>query len=288
MPGRSWSRGRRGRLHRPVLEVYDSVSGSRPLGLRAAEAAVAILLAAVAAGALWALPRLGRAAGAPAPCAGSPGRRWRWRPWSRSWSPSPRSRIRSARCETSTAFTELAPSRTARPASPAAGATATTTGASRSTSSRTSRCAGVGAGNYDRTYFLERRTTEDIRQPHSIELQTLGELASSAGPAGGLPGGDRAGFVRRRGGREDLRARGLAVAAGGASRLARAHERGLAASDPRGDRDRALLGRRAGGPMGRRGRTGAGKAGVAVVAVCGLAVLSARCSWAARRWPTAT
>ncbi len=35
---------------------------------------------------------------------------------------------------------------------------------------------GLGAGNYKRTYFRERRTTEDIRQPHSIELQTLAEL----------------------------------------------------------------------------------------------------------------
>ena len=34
---------------------------------------------------------------------------------------------------------------------------------------------GVGAGNFDRTYFLERRTKEDVRQAHSIELGTLGE-----------------------------------------------------------------------------------------------------------------
>jgi hypothetical protein len=34
---------------------------------------------------------------------------------------------------------------------------------------------GVGAGNFDRTYFLERRTNEDVRQAHSIELQALGE-----------------------------------------------------------------------------------------------------------------
>jgi O-antigen ligase len=34
---------------------------------------------------------------------------------------------------------------------------------------------GVGAGNFDRTYFLERRTSEDVRQAHSIELQTLGD-----------------------------------------------------------------------------------------------------------------
>ena len=77
---------------------------------------------------------------------------------------------------------------------------------------------GVGAGNYDRTYFLERRTTEDIRQAHSIELQTLGEL--------GLVGAALIltflvavgfGFARRaREARADMRARGLAVAAGGA------------------------------------------------------------------------
>ena len=76
---------------------------------------------------------------------------------------------------------------------------------------------GIGAGNFDRTYFLERRTTEDIRQPHSIELQTLGEL--------GIVGGAllavflvaiAVGFARRaREASDDPRARGLAVAAGG-------------------------------------------------------------------------
>ena len=39
---------------------------------------------------------------------------------------------------------------------------------------------GYGAGNYDRTYFLERESSEDVRQPHSIELQALAEL--------GIPG----------------------------------------------------------------------------------------------------
>lgn len=34
---------------------------------------------------------------------------------------------------------------------------------------------GIGAGNFTRTYFLERRTNEDVRQAHSIELQTLGD-----------------------------------------------------------------------------------------------------------------
>jgi tetratricopeptide (TPR) repeat protein len=35
---------------------------------------------------------------------------------------------------------------------------------------------GQGAGNYDRLYFTERRTSEDIRQPHSLPLQVLAEL----------------------------------------------------------------------------------------------------------------
>jgi UDP-GlcNAc:undecaprenyl-phosphate/decaprenyl-phosphate GlcNAc-1-phosphate transferase len=40
---------------------------------------------------------------------------------------------------------------------------------------------GVGAGNYPRGYYELRATTEDIEQPHSVELQSLAEL--------GLPGG---------------------------------------------------------------------------------------------------
>jgi Flp pilus assembly protein TadD len=39
---------------------------------------------------------------------------------------------------------------------------------------------GVGAGNYQRDYYQMRATTEDIEQPHSVELQSLAEL--------GLPG----------------------------------------------------------------------------------------------------
>ena len=35
---------------------------------------------------------------------------------------------------------------------------------------------GVGAGNYTVDYYRDRRTTEDITQPHSLELQTLAEL----------------------------------------------------------------------------------------------------------------
>jgi hypothetical protein len=35
---------------------------------------------------------------------------------------------------------------------------------------------GIGAGGYEVPYFRERMTAEDIRQPHSLELQTLSEL----------------------------------------------------------------------------------------------------------------
>ena len=76
---------------------------------------------------------------------------------------------------------------------------------------------GVGAGNYDTGYYLHRRTTEAITQPHSLELQTLAEL--------GLVGGVLlAAFlvavsvgVRRtaRAARDDLLARRVAVAASG-------------------------------------------------------------------------
>jgi UDP-GlcNAc:undecaprenyl-phosphate/decaprenyl-phosphate GlcNAc-1-phosphate transferase len=76
---------------------------------------------------------------------------------------------------------------------------------------------GVGAGNYDRTYFLERRTSEDIRQPHSIELQALGELGLVGGLAVGLfVVGVLAGFWRRtRASRDAPGGPVLAVAAGG-------------------------------------------------------------------------
>lgn len=76
---------------------------------------------------------------------------------------------------------------------------------------------GMGAGNYDRTYFLERRTSEDIRQPHSIELQTLAELGLVGGLALALfLGGVLWGFGRRaltaRRRPEDI---GMVVAGGG-------------------------------------------------------------------------
>lgn len=76
---------------------------------------------------------------------------------------------------------------------------------------------GVGAGNYDVGYYLHRRTTEAITQPHSLELQTLAEL--------GLVGGvllaaflAAVGLGMRRTARaagHDLLSRRVAVAAGG-------------------------------------------------------------------------
>jgi O-antigen ligase len=77
---------------------------------------------------------------------------------------------------------------------------------------------GQGAGNYDDLYFVERRTTEDIRQPHSVEMQTLAEL----GLVGMLflllfAGAVLAGLWRQsRRARELLQRRMVAVAAGGA------------------------------------------------------------------------
>jgi len=77
---------------------------------------------------------------------------------------------------------------------------------------------GVGAGNYTVDYFTERRTSEDIRQPHSLPMQLLAEL--------GLPGllallafvgAVLAGLWRTsRRGRTSSGRRALAVAGGGA------------------------------------------------------------------------
>lgn len=82
---------------------------------------------------------------------------------------------------------------------------------------RTRPIEGVGAGNFDRTYFLERQTSEDVRQAHSIELQALGELGLVGGLALALfVGGVLAGFVRRAwAARESTTDAGMAVAGGG-------------------------------------------------------------------------
>jgi hypothetical protein len=76
---------------------------------------------------------------------------------------------------------------------------------------------GIGAGNYDVTYFAERRTDEDVRQPHSLALQALAELGV-VGLLGvlALVGAPLAGLLRRsRRARRDRGERLLAVAAGG-------------------------------------------------------------------------
>jgi len=76
---------------------------------------------------------------------------------------------------------------------------------------------GDGAGSFDHAYFAQRRTTEDVRQAHSIELQTLGELGLVGGAALLLfLGAVLAGFlVRARRARTSPRDLGLAVAGGG-------------------------------------------------------------------------
>ena len=49
---------------------------------------------------------------------------------------------------------------------------------------------GLGAGNYTTDYFRLRRTSEDIQQPHSLELQLLSELGVLGGVlVAGLIGG---------------------------------------------------------------------------------------------------
>jgi hypothetical protein len=74
---------------------------------------------------------------------------------------------------------------------------------------------GIGAGNYERDYFKQRRTLEDVTQPHSLELQFLAEL----GLVGGIAllvflGGVIAGARRRlREARRHEREIGLLVAA---------------------------------------------------------------------------
>ncbi len=76
---------------------------------------------------------------------------------------------------------------------------------------------GLGAGGYPQTYFQERQTAEDIRQPHSLQLQTLAELGIVGGVALLLfLGGVAAGFLRRAlAARHDRSQAVLAVAAGG-------------------------------------------------------------------------
>ena len=103
---------------------------------------------------------------------------------------------------------------------------------------------GQGAGNYDDLYFVERRTNEDIRQPHSLEMQTLAELGlvgMLVPPAVRRRGASPACGGSRAGRWSCLERRMVAVAAGGAFvAWLDPHERRLAAQHPRCDRNGAL------------------------------------------------
>jgi hypothetical protein len=74
---------------------------------------------------------------------------------------------------------------------------------------------GVGAGGYDVSYYRKRATTENIRQPHSVELQVLGETGIVGGLAllAFVTGVYLAVFQRRELARTDLVGRGMIVAA---------------------------------------------------------------------------
>ena len=209
----------------PVLDVYDSVppGGTRPDAAVIQEAAIAIILGAALAGAGWAAllaiaPAVSRRVGA-------------GRAKVVAWAPltvvvlvagvgalsaiedpagSVKNEYRS--------FVQLDPQGSVE--------SRFTTGAGNRydywrvawNQFRDAPLRGVGAGNYDRTYFLERRTREDIRQPHSIELQLLAELGVvGAGALALFLGAVLFGFARRaRAARERRDERALVVAAGGA------------------------------------------------------------------------
>ena len=116
---------------------------------------------------------------------------------------------------------------------------------------RTDPLRGVGAGGYDKPYFANRATAEDIRQPHSLPLQVLAELGlvgllllAALGIAIAVGAWRRIANVRsaragpRRGGRRP-------------HRLASPHERRLDPSAAGGDGNRADRRRRAAAPGGR-------------------------------------
>ena len=209
----------------PVLEVYDSVGrgGSRPGDAVVREAAIAIIFGAALSGALWAvLTTLGSAL----PRRFGPGnaRALAWAPLAVAALAvivvgfaavnDPAGRV----ADEYRSFVKLD--------TDASSSSRFTTGSGNRydywrvawNQFRDEPLRGVGAGNYDTTYFLERRTTEDIRQPHSIQLQALAELGIVGAAALLLfLAAVLLGFARRAAAaRTNLRDRGLAVAAGGA------------------------------------------------------------------------
>ena len=264
----------------PVLDVYDSVRGSRPpRDSELQTAALAILLAAGAAGVLWAaatawVARLG--------ARGATVRRVAWVPLAlvavvslvvaATALDDPVDRVRAEY----NAFTQLAGESDGSSRFAAGGGNRYDYWRVAAGQFADNPIRGVGAGNFDSTYFLERRTSEDVRQPHSLELQTLGEL----GIVGGLLLAAflvaiALGFARRaREASSDPRARGLAVAAGGTLVVWLVHTSvdwlhlipgltGIALCSA------AVLV----GPWARSRATRTGRAAVAIVAVCGLVVL---------------
>jgi hypothetical protein len=208
----------------PVLEVYDSTSAGQQVDdvvLR--EAALAIVLGAAVAGLLWA--GVARVAPGLLERVGHPSTRLL------AWTPLAAAAV--VACVLALPLADDLADRVAREYQAFVELDTEATESSRFTSGAGNRydywrvawrqfadepLHGVGAGNYDRTYFAERRTTEDIRQPHSIELQVLGELGLVGGAALSLfIGAVLWGFARRvRAARVSLADRGLAVAAGGA------------------------------------------------------------------------
>jgi hypothetical protein len=75
---------------------------------------------------------------------------------------------------------------------------------------------GIGAGNYDRTYFVERKSDQYVLQAHSIELQTLGETGLVGGAAlAAFLGAVLVAFWRTARRRDVTGDPALAVAAGG-------------------------------------------------------------------------
>jgi UDP-GlcNAc:undecaprenyl-phosphate GlcNAc-1-phosphate transferase len=265
----------------PVLDVYESAGASgTPDDAKVRTAAISIALASVAAGVLWAAAAVGyRRLATRAPRI----RRLAWAPLALAGVilaavliagiNDPVGRVEHEY----RAFTELR-------GDESGGSRFTSGGGNRYDYWRVAvdqftgdPLKGIGAGNYDSTYFLERRTTEDIRQPHSIELQTLGEL----GIVGGLLlavflvaiGVGFAGRARQA--INDRRARSLTVAAGGTFAVWFVHTSvdwlhlipgltGIALCSA------AVLV----GPWKGQQTDGTNRARLAVVAICGVTVLA--------------
>ena len=102
--------------------------------------------------------------------------------------------------------------------------------------------AGMGAGNYPRPYFERRSTTEDVQQPHSLELQVLSELGLvGAALLACLLGGVAWGAMRmRRPAARSRLARGLVTAAVGAfARRVRCRWRGRCRTPSRAETSRS-------------------------------------------------